>query len=83
VSWRRAGWRRGSTRREASAGHSLFCGIITPQTTDEIHKPATERFSIGCLIGAHALSAADRLLTRDRGFYRRDFSGLKVLDSTA
>jgi hypothetical protein len=26
------------------------------------------------------LSAADRLLTRDRGFYRRYFAGLKVLD---
>lgn len=32
------------------------------------------------LIGAHALSQTDRLLTRDRGFYRAYFKRLKVLD---
>jgi len=35
------------------------------------------------LIGAHALSAADRLLMRDCGLYRRYFAGLKVLDPSA
>lgn len=34
------------------------------------------------LIGSHALLQADRLLTRDRGFYRSSFSSLLVLDPT-
>lgn len=35
------------------------------------------------LIGAHARLQADALLTRDRGFYRRYFAGLRVVDPTA
>lgn len=34
------------------------------------------------LIGAHALRQADCLLTRDRGFYRRYFENLEILDPT-
>jgi predicted nucleic acid-binding protein len=34
------------------------------------------------LVGSHALLAADRLLTRDRGFYRSCFAGLEIFDPT-
>ncbi|MDX1251239.1 MAG: type II toxin-antitoxin system VapC family toxin [Gammaproteobacteria bacterium] len=41
-----------------------------------------ERMIPDFLIGAHALNQCDRLLTRDRGFYRKYFANLAVLDPT-
>jgi len=37
----------------------------------------------GFLVGAHALLQSDVLLCRDRGFYRRYFSKLRILDPSA
>jgi len=42
-----------------------------------------ERVATDFLIGAHAQRHADRLLTRERGFYRTYFSGLRILDPSA
>jgi predicted nucleic acid-binding protein len=42
----------------------------------------TRRIVADFLIGAHALGHADRLLTRDQGFYKAAFDGLEVVDPT-
>lgn len=39
-----------------------------------------DRVMADLLIGAHAVAQCDRLLTRDRGYYKKYFSGLNIVD---
>lgn len=46
------------------------------------YRGARERIVADFLIGAHAQLQADALLTRDRGFYRKFFKDLRIIDPT-
>lgn len=47
------------------------------------HGGTRERLIADFVVAAHAETQADRLLTRDRGFYRSAFTGLSIIDPSA
>ena len=47
------------------------------------HGGTRERLIADFVIAAHARTQADRLLTRDRGFYRSAFTDLSIIDPSA
>jgi len=80
-----------SVCREAVAELEIEFSPIQPETAFEAgvawreyrrHGGARSRVAADFLIGAHALCQADRLLTRDHGFYRSYFKRLAILDPT-
>jgi predicted nucleic acid-binding protein len=65
----------------ATRGTALAAGVLWGQ--HRARGGARGRLVADFLIGAHASRQADRLLTRDRGFYRTYLADLVVVDPTA
>jgi predicted nucleic acid-binding protein len=67
----------GTSARSTAAAGRLW------QQSRKARRGPRDRVVADFLIGAHAQFQADALLTRDIGFYRRYFQGLRILDPAA
>lgn len=63
-----------STRQSAALAGEMFQRYLTRRGRSEQRRVVAD-----FLIGAHARCLADRLLARDRGYYRDYFEGLTLL----
>jgi predicted nucleic acid-binding protein len=62
----------------SSRESSLLAGAMF-QVYLKRRRAASRRVVADFLIGAHALLTCDRLLARDRGYYRDYFAGLRII----